>query len=68
MIIVSGKLCTIGVVEKHDDVASEYGRMRYKISNFGLHGIFNEALMRGFDFNSGSCGADNFNKSDHAVI
>lgn len=28
VIIVSGKLCMIGVAEKHDDVASEYGRIR----------------------------------------
>lgn len=56
------------MVEKHADVASEYGRMRYKISNFGLNGIFNDDLMRGFDLSSGSSGDDAFNRSDQAVI
>lgn len=58
----------IGVAEKHAGVASEYGRMRYKISNFGLEGIFIVAFIRGFDFNSGSFGDEAFNKSDQAVI
>lgn len=58
----------IGGAEKHVDVDSEYGRTRYKISNFGLKGIFSEAFMRGFDLSSGSCGGDDFSKSDQAVI
>lgn len=58
----------IGFAEKHDGVASEYGRIRYRISSFGLKGIFDVVFMRGFDFNSGSFGDDAFNTSDQAVI